>query len=138
MPALIDVKQIVTDNSNLNSVEQVTPKLTAVLTTSKSTVKRGLKDDQKVNSKEAGAKSETVTETNKPTISADKREDLTALKALDKLLRRYDRRSTPTNDLGKISWAKFFLLLCVRNCVKDLPKFTRHLTKSTQRLRSDM
>ena len=103
VPALIDVKQIVTDNSNLNSVEQVTPKLTAVLTTSKSTVKRGLKDDQKVNSKEAGAKSETVTETNKPTISADKREDLTALKALDKLLRRYDRRSTPTNDLGKIS-----------------------------------
>ena len=51
MPALIDVKQIVTDNSNLNSIEQVTPKLTAVLTTSKSTVKRGLKDDQKVNSK---------------------------------------------------------------------------------------
>ena len=103
MPVLIDVKQIVTDNSNLNSVEQVTPKLTAVLTTSKSTVKRGLKDDQKVDSKETGAKSETVTETNKPTIPADKREDLTALKALDKLLRRYDRRSTPTNDLGKIS-----------------------------------
>ena len=29
------------------------------------------------------------------------REELTALKALDKLLRTYDRRSTPTNDLGK-------------------------------------
>ena len=105
MPASNGVKQIVTDNSDVNSVQHVTPKLTAALTTSKSTVKRGLKDDQKVNSKEAGAKSETVTETNKPTISADKREDLTALKALDKLLRRYDRRSTPTNDLGKISWA---------------------------------
>ena len=32
---------------------------------------------------------------------SDTREELTALKALDKLLRTYDRRSTPTNDLGK-------------------------------------
>ena len=31
----------------------------------------------------------------------NKREDLTALKALDVLLRNYDRRSTPTNDLGE-------------------------------------
>jgi len=31
---------------------------------------------------------------------SDTREELTALKALDKLLRTYDRRSTPTNDLG--------------------------------------
>ena len=34
---------------------------------------------------------------------AEKREELTALKALDVLLRKYDRRSTPTNDLGKCS-----------------------------------
>ncbi len=32
---------------------------------------------------------------------SDTREELTALKALDKLLRKYDRRSTPTNDLGE-------------------------------------
>ena len=114
MPASNGVKQIVTDNSEVNSVQRVTPKLTAALTTSKSTVKRGLKDDQKVDSKETGAKSETVTETNKPTIPADKREDLTALKALDKLLRRYDRRSTPTTGLGKISWAKFFHVFFVQ------------------------
>ena len=35
--------------------------------------------------------------------NSDTREELTALKALDKLLRKYDRRSTPTNDLGKIA-----------------------------------
>ena len=34
---------------------------------------------------------------------SDTREELTALKALDKLLRTYDRRSTPTNDLGMYS-----------------------------------
>ena len=28
-------------------------------------------------------------------------DELTALKALDTMLRRYDRRSTPTNDLGE-------------------------------------
>ena len=28
-------------------------------------------------------------------------EEMTALTALDKLLKKYDRRSTPTNDLGK-------------------------------------
>ena len=31
---------------------------------------------------------------------SDTREELTALKALDGLLRKYDRRSTPTNDQG--------------------------------------
>ena len=39
---------------------------------------------------------------------SDTREELTALKALDKLLKTYDRRSTPTNDLGK-SRIVFFL-----------------------------
>ena len=122
MPASNGVKQIVTDNSEVNPIQRVVPKLRAALTTSKSTVKRGLKDDQKVDSKETGAKSETVTETNKPTIPADKREDLTALKALDKLLRRYDRRSTPTNDLGKISWAKFFMFSLCKDLCKGLAK----------------
>ena len=38
----------------------------------------------------------------KPSVNNGKREELTALKALDTLLRsNYDRRSTPTNDLGK-------------------------------------
>ena len=41
-------------------------------------------------------------EETKPSPTPDKREDLTALKALDVLLRKYDRRSTPTNDLGTI------------------------------------
>lgn len=46
--------------------------------------------------------------TTKPTPPENTREELTALKALDKLLRTYDRRSTPTNDLG--------------NCAKVLSK----------------
>ena len=45
-----------------------------------------------------------------PSPTPDKREDLTALKALDVLLRKYDRRSTPTNDLGKIFRAWNFQL----------------------------
>ena len=47
------------------------------------------------------AKASLTQETKPSSPSPDKREDLTALKALDVLLRRYDRRSTPTNDLGK-------------------------------------
>ena len=46
------------------------------------------------------AKPRSSQETKPSSPAPDKREDLTALKALDVLLRKYDRRSTPTNDLG--------------------------------------
>ena len=46
------------------------------------------------------AKQRSSQETKPSSPAPDKREDLTALKALDVLLRKYDRRSTPTNDLG--------------------------------------
>ena len=47
----------------------------------------------------------------------EKREELTALKALDVLLRKYDRRSTPTNDLGKCSSTVFRHILRVTSRV---------------------
>ena len=60
------------------------------------------------------AKASLTQETKPSSPSPDKREDLTALKALDVLLRRYDRRSTPTNDLGKkSSRIKFSQIQCL-------------------------
>lgn len=53
------------------------------------------------------AKPKSSQETKPSSPAPDKREDLTALKALDVLLRKYDRRSTPTNDLGKNPALKF-------------------------------
>ena len=60
------------------------------------------------------AKPRSSQETKPSSPAPDKREDLTALKALDVLLRKYDRRSTPTNDLGKNSRIKIFNLIMVQ------------------------
>ena len=81
-----------TDNSKTTSYPS---KITTISTGDKSQLKT--KKSQASLSKEAKPSSPTP----------DKREDLTALKALDVLLRKYDRRSTPTNDLGDFSCMKF-------------------------------
>ena len=70
-------------------------------------------------------------EATKSAPTNDKREDLTALKALDVLLRKYDRRSTPTNDLGKCSSS--FFHAHTSSALKSLFKFlTDVFTRSGQ------
>ena len=79
-----------TSNANTNGIQISNPRPT-------SQVKEEVNEHLKRDTTRIPKKSE-ASESSPPN---DKREDLTALKALDVLLRRYDRRSTPTNDLGK-------------------------------------
>lgn len=59
----------------------------------------------------AFARDNSTQDADKQKAETQDRDEVTALKALDKLLKRYDRRSTPTNDLlgklGHSSWQFF-------------------------------
>ena len=96
----IDVSKNVIKSDNLNPTSQKITDNTKTTsnkeTNTESATGTKLKDVQRKSQTSSG-------EAKKSSPTPDKREDLTALKALDVLLRRYDRRSTPTNDLGTIS-----------------------------------
>ena len=97
-----DESKNVIKNDNLNPTSQKLTDNTKDTSNKETNTESATSNKSKlvsIPSRKSQATSEEVT---KPAPTPDKREDLTALKALDVLLRRYDRRSTPTNDLGTI------------------------------------
>ena len=108
IPSTSNIQENVMQNINLTPTsEEITDNL---IPASKSgqIIKRDATDD---GSNHASTKAETESvKAPAPSPTPDKREDLTALKALDVLLRKYDRRSTPTNDLGNIELNKYSII----------------------------
>ena len=103
-----NVQANVMQNINLTPTsEEITDNLIPASKTGQ-IIKRDATDDGSIHAS-TKAKTESV-EAPKPSPTPDKREDLTALKALDVLLRKYDRRSTPTNDLGNIGLNKYSII----------------------------
>jgi hypothetical protein len=101
----------VINSENLNPTSQKITENTKTTSNKETNTESSTDNKSKDVTRKARASSGEAT---KSSPKPDKREDLTALKALDILLRRYDRRSTPTNDLGTISCSSLWEIQVIR------------------------